>query len=504
MVPMGGSPEQREAVLGKYQLMQELAVGGMARLYIARAKGLADFSKPVVLKRILPQYAADPNFVGMFLDEARLAATLHHPNVVQVYDIGQLEGEYFFTMEFVHGESLSRIMTQLTEEGRRLPLEHAVAVAIGVASGLHYAHSKLDDQGQPMHIVHRDVAPSNILISYNGGVKLVDFGIAKAATRHYATEVGTLKGRVAYMSPEQSTGAEIDARSDIFSIGVVLYEIVVGRRMHGDANQLAILHKLLNFDIEPPSHHWPECPPELERIIMRALRPNPNDRYQSAAEMQLELETFAHSSGLFLSSVRMSKFMRVLFGDKPEPWAEETAHTRIQQTTARAELLDQLEANKPSSEPKVLPLAEPAPRRRLGLTLVMILMLLAGAGALVLLATGAFNELVGGAQQPAVKPTPSVQGGASVPAAADGTQDRDQSASPVSEQDPEPTEAKPEAGAVASEDQPPATEGKLEADDNKTDSKADEKSKTGKGKTGKGKTGKSKTDNSKTDNSKTD
>lgn len=342
----GNKPLEGTTVLGKYELLQELAIGGMATLYIARARGLADFSKPVALKRILPQYAADRNFVEMFLDEARLAATLHHPNVVQVYDIGQLGGDFFFTMEYVHGESLAHVMQRLADQGRRLPLEHAVQIGIGVAAGLDYAHQKADDSGNPMHIVHRDIAPSNILLSYNGNVKLADFGIAKANTRHHSTEVGTLKGRVAYMSPEQSIGAEIDARSDLFSLGVVLYEIVTGRRMYGGANQLAILHRLQNFSIEPPSARSPECPPALEAIIMRALAPKVEDRYQSAADFQYDLETFAHTGGLFLSSVRMSKFMRVLFGDRPEPWKEDTIATQIQ-TTGRAELLDELEESKP-------------------------------------------------------------------------------------------------------------------------------------------------------------
>ncbi len=342
----GNRPIEGTTVLGKYELMQELAIGGMATLYIARARGLADFSKPVALKRILPQYAADPNFVEMFLDEARLAATLHHPNVVQVYDIGQLGGDFFFTMEYVHGESLAHVMQRLADQGRRLPLEHAIQIGIGVAAGLDYAHQKADDSGSPMHIVHRDIAPSNILLSYNGAAKLADFGIAKANTRHHSTEVGTLKGRVAYMSPEQSIGAEIDARSDLFSLGVVLYEIVTGRRMHGGANQLAILHRLQNFSIEPPSSRWPDCPPQLETIIMRALSPRVEERYQSAADLQYDLESFAHTTGLFLSSVRMSKFMRVLFGDRPEPWKEDTIATQIQ-TTGRAELLDELEESKP-------------------------------------------------------------------------------------------------------------------------------------------------------------
>jgi serine/threonine protein kinase len=516
VVPMGELERRDEhAVLGKYELMQELAVGGMARLYVARARGLADFSKPVALKRILPQYAADPTFVAMFLDEARLAATLHHPNIAQVYDIGQLEGEYFFTMEFVHGESLSRIMQQLTDDDRRLPLEHAVAIGIGVAGGLHYAHSKLDEQGQPMHIVHRDVAPSNILVSYNGGIKLVDFGIAKANTRHHSTEVGTLKGRVAYMSPEQSVGAEIDARSDIFSIGVVLYEVVTGTRMYGGANQLAILHKLLNFQVDPPSALNPECPPELERIIMRALRPNAGERYQTAAELQLDLETFAHSAGLFLSSVRLSKFMRVLFGDRPEPWAEETAMTQIQ-TTGRAELLDQLEESKPHSAPNI-PMPEPpaAPdpegKRGLGLVFAMILALLAGAGAL-LFYTGAINLGSASEARPAAVPA---QAPASAPvtesdqdepeAAADqpGDEETDETGADDQEttqkQDPitldEPAASDPaDNGTEAkTDDGPKAVEGKTaKGKAGKTDKGKLSKGRTGKGKAGKGKTGKGK------------
>jgi serine/threonine protein kinase len=294
------------------------------------------------------------------------------------------------------------------------------------------------------------------------------------------------------MSPEQSVGAEIDSRSDIFSIGVVLYEVVTGKRMYGNANQLAILHKLLNFHIDPPSALNPECPPELEHIIMRALQPNPENRYQSAAELQLDLETFAHSSGLFLSSVRLSKFMRVLFGDKPEPWAEETAMTRIQQTTGRAQLLDQLEDSKPHSAPKIVaPVpSQPQPTRRWGLIVGMLLTLLAGAGAL-LFYTGVL-ELPGGSHadeagesmpQPAAAPDPQ-------PSESNPDERREGNAAPTDSAEP-PIQEGPVADAAPpeSDDSNPQEDSDAVATEPELDKS---KGKSGKGKSGKGKSGKGK------------
>ena len=210
-------------LLGKYEIVRKLATGGMAEIYLARIRGTAGFEKLVVLKRILPNVAEDPTFVHMFLDEARLAATLQHPNIADVYDVGDADGVYFFTMEYVHGQDVRAIKIASRKSGEPVPVAIALAIVYGIASALDYAHTRKGPDGLPLGLVHRDVSTSNILVSYDGAVKLVDFGIARAAGAQHKTLTGTLKGKIPYMSPEQCKGLPLDARSDLFSLGVVLY-----------------------------------------------------------------------------------------------------------------------------------------------------------------------------------------------------------------------------------------------------------------------------------------
>jgi serine/threonine-protein kinase len=209
--------------LGKHDLIRQIAVGGMAELYLARTMGLEGFEKLVVLKRILPQYVGNSSFVNMFLNEARLVATLHHPNIAQVFDIDQDGADYFFSMEYVHGQDLGHLVASAHESGVPLSLDASLTLVAGLCAGLHYAHEKVGPDSRPLNVVHRDVSPSNVLVSYDGAVKLVDFGIARAGSNP-ATTRGGLKGKIAYMSPEQCRGkATLDRRSDVFSIGTILY-----------------------------------------------------------------------------------------------------------------------------------------------------------------------------------------------------------------------------------------------------------------------------------------
>src|SRR5262245_42270613 len=220
--------------LGKYRIRRLVTVGGMAEIYVARTAGIEGFEKEVIVKRILPHLAADPEFVQMFLDEARLAATLHHPNIVQVYDIGRDEEHgYFFSMERVHGHDLGRVLAAAADRKRGLALEHALSIVAGLAAGLHYAH----EQG----IVHRDVSPSNVLVTYDGCVKVVDFGVAKAMANRSKTRDGAIKGKVSYMSPEQWRGLTVDRRSDVFALGILLFELTTGKRLFKGDNDFAVL-----------------------------------------------------------------------------------------------------------------------------------------------------------------------------------------------------------------------------------------------------------------------
>src|SRR5262245_53551616 len=314
MDPSLGMGGVQGALLGKYQLLRRIATGGMAELYLARATAIHGFEKLVCLKRILPQHAESDEFNRMFLDEARLAATLHHPNIVQVYDIGE-EGN-FFTMEYVQGQDLRKLVRAARKADRALPLEHILHIVLGIAAGLHHAHEKIGTDGRPLGIVHRDVSPSHVLVTYEGGVKIVDFGIAKAATARTSTIAGTLKGKIPYMSPEQCRGESVDRRSDIFSIGTLLWELTTGARLFTGENEFGIINRVAAGVVPLPTTVRPDYPPELEAIVMRALTGDRDQRYNTALDLQIDLEDFAREARLPVSSARMSKFMRELFAEE--------------------------------------------------------------------------------------------------------------------------------------------------------------------------------------------
>ena len=307
------------AHLGRYEILRLLATGGMAELYLARATGIEGFEKLVVCKRILPQYTSRKDIVEMFLDEARIAAMLHHSNIVQVFDIGEDGSNYFFAMEFLHGEDSSRLMKAVTARGEQLPLEHAVHIMLGVLAGLHYAH-ELKRANEPLHLVHRDVSPQNVFVTYDGGIKLLDFGIAKAENRSSATRVGQLKGKIRYMSPEQSRAMPLDRRSDIFSAGILLWELTTGRRLYRGASDFDVLKAIIEGDAPPPSWVKADYPRALERIVMRALRRNRDERWQTAQEMQLALEEFARERRLLISPVAMANYLKIVCGERIAAW----------------------------------------------------------------------------------------------------------------------------------------------------------------------------------------
>ncbi len=301
--------------LGRYELLKRLAVGGMAELYLARSTGIEGFEKLVALKRILPQYATNDEFVNMFLDEARLSATLQHANIAQVYDIGQTPEGLFFTMEYVHGKDVRDLLKRSVRRAQPIPLAHSLSIIAGAAAGLHAAHEKHGPDGRPLGVVHRDVSPANVLVSYDGCVKLIDFGVAKAARNNSQTRVGTLKGKIAYMAPEQCLGEPVDRRSDLFALGIVLYELTCGRRLFQGETEFAIMKRIVGEDAPPPSQVCADYPPGLEAIVRKALARDPAARYQNAQDLQLAIESFARLHGLVLSAVRLGGYMRELFAD---------------------------------------------------------------------------------------------------------------------------------------------------------------------------------------------
>jgi serine/threonine protein kinase len=308
------------ARIGKYRLVRRLAVGGMAEIFLAMTESIEGFEKLVVVKRILPQYANDPNFRRMFLDEARLAATLDHPNVVNVHDIGEVGGSYFFTMEYVHGQSLARLMRVAASQGQPVPLEHTLSVIAGTCAGLNHAHDKVGHDGNALEIVHRDVSPPNILITYDGGVKLVDFGIAKANAAADVTAAGTLKGKIPYMSPEQCRAERLDRRSDVFALGIVLYELTVGRRPFHAEHELALLNLIATTQAPRPTQIVPGYPPQLEHIVMSAIAPHREHRFPTARAFQIALEDFARDYRVPMSSGRLAQYMEQLFDEEARRW----------------------------------------------------------------------------------------------------------------------------------------------------------------------------------------
>jgi serine/threonine protein kinase len=307
---------------GKYQVLKHLASGGMAEVHLARSTGIGGFERYVVLKKILGDHAKDPRFVAMFLDEARLAAQLHHQNIAQVYDIGEEDGTYFFAMEYVHGEDVRALLRKVEVLKRQVPTEHALSIVAGAAAGLHYAHEKRGADRAPLGLVHRDVSPSNVLVAYDGAVKLVDFGIAKAATRSSETKSGTLKGKVAYMSPEQCLGKTLDRRSDVFSLGVVMYEILTLMRLFKYENDYVTMNRIVEGVVAPPSTVRPDLPAGLEPIVMRCLEKDPVARYQTAGELLEALEGYAVEQKVVMSPQGLGRYVKELFGERPEPWLE--------------------------------------------------------------------------------------------------------------------------------------------------------------------------------------
>ena len=303
---------------GKYTLLNRIAVGGMAEVFLARQEGLEGFEKTICIKRIRPHLSSQPNFVQMFLNEAKLAAQLNHPNIVQIYDLGRVNDSYFIAMEYISGRDMSRIIPKAEKAGISFPMIYALRIASNVCEGLYFAHTKGDAYGNPLNIVHRDITPENILVSFSGTVKIVDFGIAKANTQLEQTRAGEIKGKLSYMSPEQCMGHQLDARSDIFSFGSVIYEWVTGYKLFTGENEMAILKSIIDGKIYPPSYFKEDVPEAVERILMKALDKDKTKRYQSAWEMQFDIDTYLASSEFTPSNIHLSNFLKQIFGDEIE------------------------------------------------------------------------------------------------------------------------------------------------------------------------------------------
>ena len=300
---------------GKYQLIERIATGGMAEIYRGKLEAAHGVTKPVVIKKILPHYGQQRSFVRMFINEAKIAVGLSHGNIAQVFDFGEIAGEYYLAMELVDGQPLSRVLRKAkAKELVAMPAPFAAQVGIEVCKGLHYAHTRLDERGRPLAIVHRDVSPQNILISYEGQVKLVDFGIAKArnASVDSTTETGAVKGKYVYFAPEQARGKELDSRTDIFATGIVLYEALTGR-LPFEGKMMEVMKKIVTGTMVRPSEINPDVPASLERIVLQALSTEKRQRQQSSQQLQDELSQWLYANAPTYSFSALGHLMCYLF-----------------------------------------------------------------------------------------------------------------------------------------------------------------------------------------------
>ena len=299
--------------LGKYQLLAVLGRGGMAEVFLALSRGAMGFDKLAVIKRLRPGLADDESFRTMFLDEARLAARLNHPNVVHTYEVGEHEGVYYIAMEYLEGQPLNKIAHEAQKRGQPLMPVVAARIISDALLGLHHAHTLKDFDGKPLGIVHRDISPHNLFVTYEGMTKVVDFGIAKAAMSSTETEVGVLKGKVAYMSPEQATSAPLDARSDVFAMGIVLWELLTQRRLMTGDSAASTIHRLLTAPIPPASSMRVDVAPTLDAILERALAKDPRARFPSALAMREALESYIAGSGDTVRSEEIGELVGGMF-----------------------------------------------------------------------------------------------------------------------------------------------------------------------------------------------
>jgi len=379
-------------IFGEYKILKKIATGGMAEVFLAKRIGMKGFEKLLAIKRILPQFSENEEFIAMFIDEAKLAAKLTHRNIIQIYDFGSQQGSYYIAMEYIFGKDLRSILKKSKERGERFSLAQCAYIIGEAAKGLEYAHTLRDHFGNPLQIIHRDISPQNILISYEGEVMLADFGIAKAASKSTETRAGVLKGKILYMSPEQAWGRPIDRRSDLYSLGVLLYEMVTHRKIFDADSEFSMLEKVRNADVEFPPTVFENIPNNFLQVVQKALEKNPDHRYQSAHDMRVDLENYLLTTQERLSEKTISNYLKHLF-------REEIDEERKILTESTEILVERLEAQEPVlkpparepekiSIPKKVPIPEEEKRKgvvftsQLRFALILILFLIGGfAGA---------------------------------------------------------------------------------------------------------------------------
>jgi len=354
-VPLS-APSSATQGYGPYQLLERVAVGGMAEVFRAKRTGVEGFEKVVAVKRILSHLSDNKEFVDMFISEAKMVAGLAHPNIAQIFDLGRHDKNYWIAMEYVHGRDLRTIIRRAKERGLKIPLDISTFIVSKVCAALEYAHRKKDDKGQPMLIVHRDISPQNILISFEGDVKLTDFGIAKAASKASTTDKGALRGKLLYMSPEQAWGKAMDKRSDVFSLGIVFYEMLTEQKPFLGTSETSILETVRECRVPPPTTINDKIPEKLEKVVMKALERDPEVRYQDAGDMLRDLERVLHEWQP-ATATGLARFLEVLFdeherGDVVADADDAHGHARID------ELQEQV-PEAPAEPPPAAPTKDP-------------------------------------------------------------------------------------------------------------------------------------------------
>jgi serine/threonine protein kinase len=354
--------------LGPYELLRRIATGGMAEVYLARRAGPHGFQKIVAVKRILPQYARDPDFVAMFVDEARVCARLGHPNIVQVFDFGEHDGELYMAMEYVDGTTGARLIRAAASRGEEIPLDVCLHVTLSLLRALEYAHVARDDDNQPLSLVHRDVSPGNVLIDRSGAIKLTDFGIARAAEIERRTDAGQLKGKLGYMSPEQVVGRELDARSDLFTLGIVLAEMLILRPLFSGGKELDVLLRIRDADLTAIDRAGTRVPDDVRGVLFRALSRDPALRFAHAAAFAEGIEEIVRRRRLQIGPSRLAAMIEKLgLVDGPDV-EEETGETGAKSTapiefdtSKRRVLRDGEDAGPRASRPSIHPASDPSP-----------------------------------------------------------------------------------------------------------------------------------------------
>jgi serine/threonine protein kinase len=341
------------APFGKYLLLGLIARGGMAEVYRAKQRTGTGADRLLAIKCMRPQLAKETRFVEMFIREGKLAVLLDHDNIVRTFEIGRIEGRYFIAMEYIGGKDLTQILRRCQESNQRIPVPHACYITAKMAEGLHYAHTRSDGENRPLNIVNRDVSPSNVRISYEGDVKLLDFGIAQAMLK-FTSEIGVLKGKFSYMSPEQIRGMPVDARTDVFSTGIILHEMLTTEKLFRGDTEFALMEKVRKAEVPPPSKFNRRVPEALDRIVLRALARDLPDRYQSASELCADLTSFIEQYRFQTSE--MQELMRNLFRADFQKEVEEVESCRAASLDAEPSMPEMvIEAPQPSHRARPQP-----------------------------------------------------------------------------------------------------------------------------------------------------